>query len=97
MEAVKGTALTGLFGYMIRKSVAEELLADGSIFPLSLQIDIALSRRVWPSMTRFALGPEQVLLTAPRSEEGQRDTDVQTLGALGVEVHANLPHGMLSI
>ena len=91
MEAVGGGSLTGLFGYLLRRSAAKALLADASLFPLRHQIDIALGQCQWPAGVRFALAPEAVLLTSPRSEDGECDTDVQTLGKPGVSAHAALP------
>ena len=58
-----------------------------------LQVDVALSRRPWRKGSRYALEP--VLVAAPRSEDGQCDTDVQTLGSIDDMAHASLPEGML--
>ncbi|EOD26866.1 hypothetical protein EMIHUDRAFT_114922 [Emiliania huxleyi CCMP1516] len=72
-------------------AAAEELLADPALFPLRMQVDVALGQRRWPRSSRFALSPDAVLLTSPRSEDGACDTDVQTLGERGVSAHAALP------
>ena len=76
---------------MLTKAAAEELLADPALFPLRMQVDVALGQRRWPRSSRFALSPDAVLLTSPRSEDGACDTDVQTLGERGVSAHAALP------
>jgi GR25 family glycosyltransferase involved in LPS biosynthesis len=91
MEAAGDGMLTGLFGYLLRRSAAQALLHDPSLLPLRHQIDVALSQRAWPRSSRFALAPGGVLLSSPRSEEGECDTDVQTLGQPGVRAHEQLP------
>ena len=71
---------TGLFGYLLRRSAACELLGPhGEVFPLAHQIDVELGTRHWRPMSRFALSPEAVLVHAAKSEEAACDTDVQTL------------------
>ena len=94
-EVQESTPLTGLFGYVLTRAAAAELLRDKALFPLRHQIDVALSQRSWPRGSRFALDVDAVLLTSPRSEDGACDTDVQTLGEAGVDAHENLPAGML--
>ena len=96
MKEVQAAQLTGLFGYVVTRAAATELLADRALFPLRHQIDVALSKRNWPRGSRFALKIDEVLLTSPRSEDGACDTDVQTLGPPGVDAHANLPADMLA-
>jgi len=96
-DAPEGSAVTGLFGYLLRRSAAEELLADTSLFPLRHQIDVVLSRRKWKKGSRFALSPDGVLLTSPRSEDGKCDTDVQTLGEPEADAHLHLPKEMLRL
>ena len=49
----------------------------------------------WPRGARFAIDPEAVLLTSPKSEEGACDTDIQTLGRPSEQAHAELPRDML--
>ncbi len=90
-------AQTGLFGYMLRKSAAAELLSCKETFPLRHQIDVQLGTRHWRNMSRYALSPEAVLVHSPKSEEGGCDTDVQTLSAEGAgKAHgAMLPHMLL--
>ena len=44
---------------------------------------------------RFCINPDAVLMLCPRSEDGECDTDVQTLGEDGVGAHENLPSTML--
>jgi GR25 family glycosyltransferase involved in LPS biosynthesis len=68
---------TGLFGYLLRRSAALELLSDKAVFPLDHQIDVQLGTRSWRPMSRFALSPQAVLVHAPKSEEGSCDTDVR--------------------
>jgi len=91
MEPTGEGSLTGLFGYLMRKSAAKTLLEDETLFPLRHQIDVALAQRKWPKGSRFALAPDAVLLTSPRSEDGACDTDVQTLGEPGVVAHSQVP------
>jgi hypothetical protein len=91
-------SLTGLFGYLLRKAGARQLLgASGAVFPLHHQVDVALSRRAWPPGSRFAVPAARPLLGAPRSEEAACDTDVQTLGAPGKLAHDELLEGMLTL
>lgn len=71
---------TGLFGYLLRRGAAAELLRDRDVFPLKHQIDVQIGMRNWRALSRFALNPEAVLLASPKSEEGACDTDVQTVG-----------------
>ena len=86
---------TGLFGYMLRKSAAQELLACRATFPLQIQIDTQVHMRDWRPMSRFALSPEAVLVHSPKSEEGPCDTDVQTLGDGAKRAHGAMLPGML--
>jgi hypothetical protein len=95
MEATDEGLITGLFGYLLRRTAAAALLQDATLLPLRHQIDVALSQRGWPRSSRFALAPGGVLLSSPRSEEGACDTDVQTLGRPGVRAHAQLPDDWL--
>ena len=85
--------LTGLFGYLLHRDAAVQLLADRSLFPLRGQIDVALSARPWPRGSRFQLLEDGVLVVSPRSEDS-KDTDVQTLGAPDAAAHEGLPPGM---
>ena len=48
-------------------------------------------------MTRFAVDPEGVLMTSPKSEVGKCDTDIQTLGAPTERAHAALPREMMRL
>lgn len=97
-EVHSDEGLTGLFGYLIRKSAARQLTApQGDVFPLRHQVDVALSRRAWPAATRFAVPAAKPLIGAPRSEDGACDTDVQTLGEKGAKAHGALPEGMLTM
>ena len=95
VEVPKQVAVTGLFGYMLTRSAASALLR--AVFPLRCQVDVALNMHPWPSGARFACAPDAVLLTAPKSEEGACDTDVQTLGPPGEEAHRSLPKGMMRL
>ena len=85
---------TGLFGYVLRKSAAAELLTDRQVWPLSHQIDVQLGRRHWRPMSHFAISPDSVLVHSPKSEEDQ-DTDVQTLGDAARRAHGSMQKGML--
>ena len=78
-------AQTGLFGYLLRRSAVPELLSD--VFPLAHQVDVELGMRTWRPMSRFALSPEATLIHAPKSEEAECDTDVQTLSNGEKKVH----------
>ena len=86
---------TGLFGYLLRKSAAQELLTDRQVWPLSHQIDVQLGRRNWRPMSHFAISPDSVLVHSPKSEESDGDTDVQTLGDSARRAHASMQKGML--
>ena len=88
---------TGLFGYMIKRSCAAELLSCKEIFPLQHQIDVQLGTRHWRVGSRFALSPEAVLVHSPKSEEGACDTDVQTLGDDSKKAHNSLLPNMLRL
>ena len=82
---------TGLFGYLLRRTAAVELLSSrGDMFPLSHQVDVMIGTRHWRPLARFALSPEAVLVHSPKSEEGECDTDVQSLGR-----PTELPHKRL--
>ena len=69
----------------------------GGLFPLRHQVDVAVSQMAWPPGSRFAIHPEAVLLTSPKSEEGKCDTDIQTLGKPSEMAHAQLPRNMLRL
>lgn len=86
---------TGLFGYLLRKSAAVELISCRQIWPLSNQIDVQLGRRHWRAMSRFTVSPDSVLVHSPKSEEGDCDTDVQSLGASDKKAHGSMQKGML--
>ena len=88
---------TGLFGYLLRRSAASELLsAHGQVFPLAHQVDVELGTRHWRPMSRFALSPEAVLIHAAKSEEEACDTDVQTLSQDRTKrAHASMQPHML--
>ena len=87
---------TGLFGYLLRKSGACELLADrGGVFPLDHQVDVMMHMRRWRPMSRYALSPDGVLVHSPKSEEDACDTDVQTLGDGAKRAHGAMLPGML--
>lgn len=88
---------TGLFGYMLRRSCAAELLACKETFPLRHQVDVQLGTRHWRVGSRFALSPEAVLVHSPKSEEGACDTDVQTLGHEAKRAHSGLLPNMLKL
>ena len=51
----------------------------------------------WRAGQRFVLHPNATLITSPKSEEGQCDTDVQTLGRAGERAHADMPRSMVRI
>lgn len=97
MELPNGTCVTGLYAYLVHRRGARALLASGGLFPLRHQIDVAASQFAWPRAARFALDPEGVLMTSPKSEEGKCDTDIQTLGAPTERAHASLPRTMLRL
>ena len=97
MEVPNGAVLTGLYGYLVHKRGAKALLAQGALFPLRHQVDVAVSQMAWPRGSRFAIDPEGVLLTSPKSEEGKCDTDIQTLGKPSERAHAELPRSMLRL
>lgn len=90
---------TGLFGYLLRRATAAELLKDSAVFPLRHQIDVQMGMRDWRPMARFALSPEAVLVHSPKSEEGECDSDVQTLSDGKGRAHslmkANMPNMLL--
>ena len=95
-ELGENESQTGLFGYLLRKSAAKELLANGDMFPLEHQVDVEMGMRRWRSMSRFALSPDAVLVHSPKSEEGEEDTDVQTIsGKDDKKAHGKVPKGML--
>lgn len=95
VEIPPRVGVTGLFGYLLRRSAAATLLKEGAIFPLRFQVDVAVSQLPWPPGTRFAAHPEAVLLASPKSEVGKCDTDVQTLGRPTENAHARLPPTMM--
>lgn len=96
LEVPERAAVTGMFGYVLTRAAACSLLR--SVFPLRCQVDVALSAlHAWPAASRFACAPDAVLLTAPKSEEGACDTDVQSLGDPAEEAHRALPEGMLRL
>jgi GR25 family glycosyltransferase involved in LPS biosynthesis len=97
MEIPKGSCVTGLFAYLLHRRAAEALLRERPIFPLRYQIDVALSQYTWPPSSRFAVRPEGVLVTSPKSEVGKCDTDVQTLGQTTRMAHAKMPRSMLKL
>ena len=97
LELPNGVTLTGLYAYLIHRRGAKALLSNKELFPLRMQVDVALSRLAWPPGTRFALDPSGVLVTSPKSEEGACDTDIQTLGARDEAAHAKLPSTMLRL
>lgn len=69
--------VTGCFAYLLRRAGADELLADRRLYPMSFQVDVALSKRGWAPDTRLWLsGGTVVLATSPRAEEGG-SSDVQ--------------------
>jgi hypothetical protein len=85
--------VTGGFAYLINRKGARTL--EG-LFPLTEQWDVAASNIEWGHMTRFAVGPEMrsasitdPLFTAPRSEEGRCDSNVQ--------VHTHRKDSILSV
>ena len=79
---------TGLFGYLLKRTAVAELLND--VFPLAHQVDVELGMRSWRAMSRFALSPEATLIHAPKSEEAECDTDVQTLSSGEKTAHGSL-------
>ncbi len=84
---------TGLYGYLLRRVGALELLRERAVFPLRYQIDVALGTLHWPCSSRFVLSPEATLIDSPRSEDGACDTDVQTLGAGDKKAHGSSVSG----
>ena len=88
--------ITGLFGYLLRRSAARALLEEGKVFPLRNQIDVAMKSHAWRG-GRYGTHPECSLLASPRSEDGACDTDVQTLGKADVLAHTSLMDGMYTI
>ena len=76
---------------------AQALLAKSKLFPLRHQVDVAVSQLPWGRGARFAIDPEGVLLTSPKSEEGQCDTDIQCLGHPSEMAHAQLPRTMMRL
>lgn len=95
MELDPRQAVTGLFGYVLRRSAAAALL--GSVFPLRHQVDFAMCGHQWGAGARFVVSPQAVLLTSPKSEEGACDTDVQTLGSPEREAHRAMPASMVRL
>lgn len=95
LELPAQAALTGLYGYVLTRAAAAELLR--SVFPLRCQVDVAMSAIAWPAASRFACAPDAVLLTAAKSEEGACDTDIQTLGKPSEHAHTQLPRQMLRL
>ncbi|KAL3897461.1 MAG: hypothetical protein SGPRY_013050, partial [Prymnesium sp.] len=51
-EVREALPLTGLFGYLVSREGATQLLRDHEILPLRRQIDVALARRQWPRGSR---------------------------------------------
>lgn len=86
---------TGLFGYLLRRSAAADMLQARDIWPLAHQIDVQVGMRHWGPSSRFALNPEAVLIHSPKSEDGACDTDVQVLGDECKKAHAKMLPSML--
>ena len=97
MELPQGAVITGLYGYLVHKRGAQALLAKSKLFPLRHQVDVAVSQLPWGRGARFAIDPEGVLLTSPKSEEGECDTDIQCLGHPSEMAHAQLPRTMMRL
>ncbi len=95
IDLPRHAAVTGLFGYLLRRDAAVALLR--SVFPLRHQVDFALGGHGWSAGQRFVLNPQAVLITSPKSEEGACDTDVQTLGHPSKEAHVAMPKSMVRI
>lgn len=96
MELPPRQAVTGLFGYLLRRDAAAKLIK--SVFPLRYQVDFAMCQsHSWGANTRFVLNPSATLVTSPKSEEGACDTDVQTLGDPRREAHRAMPPNMCRI
>ena len=96
VEVPADATITGLFGYLLRRSAARALLEEGKVFPLRNQVDVAMKSHDWRG-GRYGAHPECSLLASPRSEDGACDTDVQTLGKADVLAHTSLMDGMYTI
>ena len=96
VEVPADATITGLFGYLLRRSAARALLEEGKVFPLRNQVDVAMKSHDWRG-GRYGAHPECSLLAPPRSEDGACDTDVQTLGKADVLAHTSLMDGMYTI
>ena len=95
-EVPADATITGLFGYLLRRSAARALLEEGKVFPLRNQVDVAMKSHDWRG-GRYGAHPECSLLASPGSEDGACDTDVQTLGKADVLAHTSLMDGMYTI
>ena len=98
-EVKRNVTMTGGFAYLVNKAGAARL--DKGIFPLTKQWDALVADLDWGEMTRFAVGPlvqggpiSAPLFSAPRSEEGNCDSDVQHFGTTDKDAHASLPPDM---
>ena len=59
------------------------------------KLDVQLGRRHWGPGSHFAISPDSVLVHSPKREEGECDTDVQTLGDEKKRAHSSMNKGML--
>ena len=63
---------TGLFGYLVSRRGAAQLLGP-RLFPLSEQLDVAVSELQWSPGERYCVAFDAPLVTSPRSESGATD------------------------
>ena len=47
VEVPADATITGLFGYLLRRSAARALLEEGKVFPLRNQVDVAMKSHDW--------------------------------------------------
>lgn len=74
--------LFGLYAWVVRKEAARAALDTGGVFPISGQVDHALSQWLVTERGRcFRVAPRHMLLFSPKSEEGL-DSDIQTMARL---------------
>lgn len=76
---VNGSQTSGMHSYVISRSGAAWLLKQPSLRPLSCQLDTALVALPWGLGKRWSVALDSPLFTAPPSQEGSCDSDVQTI------------------
>ena len=95
-EVENGVMVAGGFAYIIDRRGAAFL--DKNIFPLREQWDSCVGDLAWGALTRLSIGPKmrgglvsEPLFSAPPSQEGECDSDVQRFDATA-RPRSTLPH-----